>query len=189
MRFEDTTVQGVVLITPEQFADERGFFARTWGQDIFEARGLNPHVVQRNLSYNRQVGTLRGMHYQRAPYSEVKLVSCLIGRIFDVAMDLRQDSPTFGKWFGAELRADTGAMLYVPEGCAHGYVSLEPDTTVEYLISEFYRPESAAGVRWDDPFFGVRWPMQPTLMNARDRTWPDFEVARSEPAPARSMQH
>jgi dTDP-4-dehydrorhamnose 3,5-epimerase len=174
MRFEHTEVQGVTLITPDQFDDERGFFARTWAQDVFAEHGLEMRVVQRNLSYNRVQGTLRGMHYQHAPHAEVKLVSCIVGAIYDVAIDLRSDSPTYGKWFGAELRASTGAMLYVPEGCAHGYQTLAADTSVEYLISEFYHPECAGGVRWNDPFFGIRWPVEPTMMNERDRSWPDF---------------
>jgi dTDP-4-dehydrorhamnose 3,5-epimerase len=175
MLFQETTVQGVVLIAPDRFDDERGYFARTWGADEFEAQGLHARAVQRNVSYNRAAGTLRGMHYQRSPHAEVKVISCLVGAIYDVAVDIRPDSPTYGKWYGAELRPDTGAMLYVPEGCAHGYLALEPDTVVEYLISDFYHPELAGGLRWNDPFFGVRWPAEPTQMNARDRTWPDFE--------------
>jgi dTDP-4-dehydrorhamnose 3,5-epimerase len=176
MRFEPTNVHGVWLISPDRYDDERGFLARTWGLDEFDARGLQSRVVQRNISYNRARGTLRGMHFQRAPYPEVKVVGCLIGAVYDVAIDIRPDSPSFGQWCGFELRPETGAMLYVPEGCAHGYVTLEPDSTVEYLISEFYHPECADGVRWDDPFFGVTWPMQPTAMNERDRTWPDFRA-------------
>jgi dTDP-4-dehydrorhamnose 3,5-epimerase len=174
MHFEHTFISGVVLITPERFADERGFFVRTWGQDVFEAQGLCSRMVQRNLSFNKDVGTLRGIHFQRPPHAEVKLVSCTIGAIYDVAVDLRQDSPTFLKWFGAELRPETGVMLYVPEGCAHGYLTLEPNTTVEYLMSAFYQPDAAGGVRWDDPCFGVRWPIPPVVMNPRDRSWPDF---------------
>jgi dTDP-4-dehydrorhamnose 3,5-epimerase len=180
MRFEETRISGVTLITPDLFADERGFFARTWGLDVFEANGIDARVVQRNLSYNRHAGTLRGMHYQLPPHGEAKLVSCLTGRVFDVAIDLRSDSPTFGKWFGAELSAGTGVMLYIPKGCAHGYQALEPESNVEYLITEFYHPESVAGVRWNDPSFGVRWPVEPTVMNERDRSWPDFEPARAE---------
>jgi dTDP-4-dehydrorhamnose 3,5-epimerase len=180
MRFQETSIRGVTLITPDRFDDERGFFARTWGQDEFEAHGLDAQIVQRNLSFNRSAGTLRGMHFQLAPYSEIKLVSCLIGAVYDVAVDIRRDSPTFGKWFGAELRATDGAMLYVPEGCAHGYLTLEPNSVVEYLISEFYHPELSGGLRWDDPFIGIRWPSRPTIMNDRDRTWPDFEQTRVE---------
>jgi len=174
MKFESTEIDGVVRITPEQIPDERGFFAQTWGQGEFEAEGLTPPMVQRNVSYNDIAGTLRGMHFQRSPHAEVKLVACLVGAIFDVAMDLRRESPTFGMWFGAELRSVAGSMLYIPEGCAHGYLTLEPKTTVEYLISTPYAPHSAGGVRWDDPFFGVRWPSEPTLINPRDRSWPDF---------------
>jgi dTDP-4-dehydrorhamnose 3,5-epimerase len=175
MRFQQTSVHGVVLITPDQFDDERGFFARTWASDEFEAQGLDTRVVQRNVSYNRARHTLRGMHFQQAPYEEVKLVSCIVGAIFDVALDVRPDSPSFGRWFGAELRQDNGAMLYVPRGCAHGYLSLEPDSTVEYLISEYYHPEVASGVRWDDPFFNVRWPARASVLNARDASYPDFQ--------------
>ena len=174
MQFEQTNVAGVVLITPDRFDDERGFFARTWALDEFEAHGLETRVVQRNLSYNRHSHTLRGMHYQKPPFTEVKVISCLAGAVFDVAIDIRPESPTFGEWVGAELRQDNGAVLYVPAGCAHGYLSLEPHSTVEYLISEFYHPEAAAGIRWNDPFFGVRWPTEPTLVNERDGTWPDF---------------
>ncbi len=174
MRFEETPVAGVLLITPDRFDDERGFLARTWGLDEFEAHGLGTPVVQRNVSYNRARGTLRGMHFQHAPYREVKVVSCLVGAVFDVAVDLRAESPTYGQWFGAELSQDNGALLYVPEGCAHGYVSLVPESTVEYLISEYYHPEAAGGLRWDDPFCSIRWPLVPTVMNERDRTWPDY---------------
>jgi dTDP-4-dehydrorhamnose 3,5-epimerase len=174
MRFEETSVAGVFLITPDRFDDERGFFARTWGVDEFEARGLETRVVSRNLSYNRERGTLRGMHFQHAPYREVKIVSCLAGTVFDVAVDMRPESATFGRWFGAELSHANGTLLYVPEGCAHGYLSLVPDSTVEYLISEFYHPEAAGGMRWNDPFCKVQWPIEPQQMNERDRTWPDF---------------
>ncbi|MBV8716314.1 MAG: dTDP-4-dehydrorhamnose 3,5-epimerase [Chloroflexi bacterium] len=176
MRFQQTPVHGVVLITPDHFDDERGFLQRTWAFDEFEANGLETRMVQRNVSYNRARHTLRGMHFQNEPYAEVKLVSCSVGAIFDVALDIRPDSPTYGKWFGAELRPENGLMLYVPRGCAHGYLSLEPDSTVEYLISEFYHPEVAGGIRWDDSFFNIGWPAEPTVLNARDATWPDFEL-------------
>jgi dTDP-4-dehydrorhamnose 3,5-epimerase len=178
VQFQQTNVIGVVLITPDRIDDERGFFARTWAADEFDARGLHSRVVQRNLAHNGTTGTLRGMHFQRPPHPEVKVISCQYGAIFDVAMDIRPDSPTFGQWFGAELSQENRAVLYVPEGCAHGYLTLRPDTSVEYLISEFYHPEVAGGVRWNDPFFNVRWPFEPSLMNDRDRTWPDFEPTR-----------
>lgn len=179
MRFEPTSVHGVWMVSPDRFDDERGYLARTWGLDEFGAHGLQANMVQRNISYNRARGTLRGMHFQSPPYPEVKVVSCLVGAVFDVAIDTRPDSPTFGRWYGAELRPESGTMLYVPEGCAHGYITLEPDSTVEYLISEFYHPESAGGLRWDDPFFAVDWPVRPTAMNDRDRTWPDFQPVRT----------
>ena len=174
MIFESTHIPDVVRITPERIHDERGYFTRTWGQDDFEARGLNYRVVARNVSYNRAARTLRGMHYQRAPHQEVKIVTCTQGAIFDVAVDLRPGSPTFRRWVGTELTPETGAMLYIPEGFAHGYLSLTPDAIVEYLISEFYAPHAGAGVRWDDPAFGIEWPATPQVMNERDRTWPDL---------------
>jgi dTDP-4-dehydrorhamnose 3,5-epimerase len=177
MIFESTDVQGVMLITPDRFDDNRGFFARTWGQDEFESHGLLARMVQRNLTYNSAAGTLRGMHFQYSPHAETKVVSCLAGAVYDVAIDLRRDSPTRGKWFGAELRPESGRMLYIPEGCAHGYIALEPNTSVEYLISQFYAPSAAGGVRWDDPLFDVRWPMQPSVMADRDATYPDFEAS------------
>src|SRR2546425_9619297 len=178
MIFTPTELAGVVLIPPERIPDERGFFTKTWGEDDFEANGLNPRMVARNLSFNRQTGTLRGMHFQRAPHAEAKLICALNGAIYDVALDLRRDSPTFGRWVARELRADSGEMLYVPEGCAHGFITLEPNTTVEYLISAFYAPDAAAGVRWNDPAFNIDWPVQPTAMSERDRAWPDFEPSQ-----------
>ncbi|HEX8969234.1 MAG TPA: dTDP-4-dehydrorhamnose 3,5-epimerase family protein, partial [Chloroflexota bacterium] len=148
---------------------------KTWGEDDFAQYGLKPRMVGRNMSYNRETATLRGMHFQRAPHAETKLVSVLAGSIWDVAVDVRHDSPTRGKWVGRELRAETGEMLYIPEGFAHGYITLEPHTTVEYMISEFYAPQAADGVRWDDPLFGIEWPAEPRILSARDRSWPDFE--------------
>jgi dTDP-4-dehydrorhamnose 3,5-epimerase len=174
MIFATTPLSGVVLVTPDRFADERGFFAVTWDQAEFESHAINPRLVQRNLSGNHAAATLRGMHFQREPHAQAKLVICLTGAVFDVAVDLRPESPSYRQWFGAELRADTGTMLYIPEGCAHGYETLEPDSTVEYLMSGLYAPDSADGVRWDDPAFGIRWPLPPTVMAERDRTWSDF---------------
>ena len=174
MIFTPTEIAGVVLITPERIHDERGFFTKTWGEDDFGANGLNPHMVARNVSFNREKGTLRGMHFQRPPHAEAKLICALTGAIYDVALDLRCDSPTFGRWVGRELRADTGEMLYVPEGCAHGFISLEPNTTTEYLITAYYAPEASGGVRWNDPAFDIQWPAEPSVMSARDRAWPDF---------------
>jgi dTDP-4-dehydrorhamnose 3,5-epimerase len=174
MIFKTTKLPGVLLVTPERIPDERGFFTKTWGNDDFEANGL-ACMIARNVSYNRERGTLRGMHYQRPPHAEAKLVSPLIGSIYDVALDLRRESPTYGKWFGAELRAETGEMLYVPEGCAHGFVTLEPHTTVEYLISAYYAPDASGGVRWDDSAFRIAWPIEPTVISARDNAWPNVQ--------------
>jgi dTDP-4-dehydrorhamnose 3,5-epimerase len=175
MIFTTTELAGVVLITPERIADERGFFTKTWGEDDFVANGLNPRMLARNMSFNRQAATLRGMHFQRPPHAEAKLISALTGAIYDVALDLRKESPTFGKWVARELRAETGEMLYVPEGCAHGFITLEPNTTTEYLISAYYSPEASGGVRWNDAAFNIRWPLEPRVMSERDRAWPDFE--------------
>jgi dTDP-4-dehydrorhamnose 3,5-epimerase len=176
MIFTPTELAGVVLITPERIADERGFFTKTWGVDDFEVNGLNPRMVARNMSYNRWKGTLRGMHFQRAPHSEAKLISAMVGSIYDVALDLRRESPTYGRWVARVLRAETGEMLYIPEGCAHGFMTLESHTVTEYLISAFYAPEASGGVRWDDPAFEIQWPMQPTVLSRRDRSWPDVQL-------------
>ena len=187
MIFTRTDIEGVLLITPERIPDERGYFVKTWGQDDFDANGL-ARMVARNMSYNRQVGTLRGMHFQREPHAEAKLVSPLTGAIYDVALDLRRDSPSYGRWVGKVLRAAAGDMLYVPEGCAHGFITLEPDTTIEYLISAYYAPHAADGIRWDDPAFAIAWPLTPTVMSARDRSWPNYageEAGVTTTTPAR----
>lgn len=175
MLFTPTEIEGVVLITPERIPDERGFFTKTWGEDDFEAFGLNPRMVARNMSYNRHKGTLRGMHFQRPPHSEAKLVSATAGAIYDVALDLRLDSPSYGCWVARELRAETGEMLYVPEGCAHGFMTLEPDTITEYLITAYYAPDASGGVRWNDPAFDIHWPLEPSVISERDRAWPNFD--------------
>jgi dTDP-4-dehydrorhamnose 3,5-epimerase len=177
MIFVQTDLPGVVLITPEPIPDERGTFTQTWGLKEFEAGGLNAHMIVRNRCINRRARTLRGLHFQRVPHAEARLASAVAGAIYDVAVDLRTDSPTYGKWVGNELRADTGTMIYVPEGLAHGFVTLEPDTSVDYLLSASYAPEAAGGVRWDDPQFDIRWPFPPAVLSDRDRTWPDYRPA------------
>jgi dTDP-4-dehydrorhamnose 3,5-epimerase len=182
MQFESTRIPDVKLVTPERLHDERGYFTKTWGAEDFEAQHLNPRLVARNAAYNRAPGTLRGMHFQDDPHAQAKLVACQRGAIYDVAIDLRPDSATFRQWVGVELRADGDVMLYVPEGFAHGYLTLEPDTLVEYLISEFYAPHVAGGVRWNDPAFAIEWPFEPTVINERDATWPDFGVVGSVPS-------
>ena len=174
--FNETKFSGVYLIDIEPVVDDRGFFVRTFCRDEFAKHGLNPQVVQCNLSYNREKGTLRGMHYQVAPKEEAKLVSCTLGAIYDVIVDVRVDSPTYCEWLAVELSArGRGRLLYIPEGFAHGFQTLEDHTEVFYQMSEFYAPECARGVRWNDPTFGIQWPEGPRIMSERDRSYPDFD--------------
>jgi dTDP-4-dehydrorhamnose 3,5-epimerase len=174
MIFRDTGIAGAWVIEAERLEDERGFFARTWDADEFAERGLSSRLAQCSISYNRARGTLRGLHYQVAPHEEAKLVRCTAGAIFDVAVDLRPDSSTFRRWFGVELSAENRLAVYVPEACAHGFLTRDDDCEVHYQISEFYAPEAARGVRWDDPAFGIAWPDEVVVMNERDRSYPDF---------------
>jgi dTDP-4-dehydrorhamnose 3,5-epimerase len=176
MVFIETKLKGAYLVETEPIADERGFFARTFCREEFTSHGLNARVVQCNLSYNRQKGTLRGMHYQVSPRQEVKLVSCVSGSIYDVIVDLRQESPTYCECTAVELSArGHRRMLYIPEGFAHGFQTLEDDAEVFYQMSESYAPECARGVRWDDPAFGIPWPDGPRIISERDRSYPDFQ--------------
>lgn len=175
MQFSPTDLPGVFLIGLERHEDERGFFARSFCADEFNAHGLDPRVAQCSVSRNRQKGTLRGLHYQAAPHEEAKLVRCTLGGIYDVAVDLRPDSPAFRRWAAFELSAENGLGLYVPAGVAHGFQTLADDSEVFYQISVPYRPELARGVRFDDPAFGIRWPIAEPIVNARDRTYPDFD--------------
>jgi dTDP-4-dehydrorhamnose 3,5-epimerase len=177
MKFELTPINGVVLVHLERRGDERGFFARTFCANEFQEAGLAPEVVQANSSWSARRGTLRGMHYQLAPYAEAKTIRCIRGAIFDVALDLRPDSPTFGRWYGVRLDAENRDMLHVPRGCAHGLLTLEDDTEVLYLVDNFYAPTHERGVRFDDPRFGIEWPLAPQEMSDKDRSWPDFDPA------------
>ncbi len=177
MIFRETDLKGVYQIVLECQWDERGFFARSYCRQEFEAHGLDPCVAQCNVSYNRQRGTLRGMHYQAAPYGEAKLIRCLRGALYDVVIDIRRESPTLGRWLGIELRAEAGqpsSMVYVPEGCAHGFLTLEDDTEILYQMSAVHVPTAARGFRWDDSAFGVDWPAPVRVISNRDRTYPDF---------------
>lgn len=176
MKFTATPIPGVMVIDVEPHCDERGFFARSWCREEFVQHGLNPSLVQCNISFNARKGTLRGMHYQTPPHAEAKLVRCTRGGIYDVIIDLRADSPAFGNWFGAFLTADNRSALYVAEGCAHGFITLEDSTEVFYQMSEFYSPGASTGVRWDDPRFGIRWPAEVEVISERDRTYPDFSL-------------
>jgi len=174
MIFHETNLAGVFEIRLEPKADERGFFARTWCKDEFEARGLNPRLVQCSISVNTRKGTLRGIHYQVEPYAEAKLVRCTRGAIYDVVLDLRLKSPTFKGWIALVLTAEARNMVYVPEGCAHGLLTLEDESEVFYQMSEFYNAESAKGVRWNDPAFRIAWPDKVEVISERDRSYPDF---------------
>jgi dTDP-4-dehydrorhamnose 3,5-epimerase len=174
MRFQETPLSGAYLIELEPVGDPRGFFARAWCAREFSEQGLDPGTVQCNLSFNHQRGTLRGMHYQIPPHAETKLVRCIRGSIYDVIIDLRPESPTYTHWFGAELSADNRSMLYIPKGFAHGYQTMEDNTEVFYQVSEFYRPGSEGGVRWNDPRFGIEWPLEVSVISAKDQALPDY---------------
>lgn len=212
MLFTETKLKGAFLIEPEKLEDERGFFARSYCLREFEEHGLNPRVVQCNISYNAKKGTLRGMHYQVAPSEEAKLVRCTAGGIYDVIIDLRPNSETYCQWIGVELSSHRSLptadcspltapcspstadrslltapcsplpahcyrMLYIPEGFAHGFITLEDNTEVFYQMSEFYAPDTARGLRWNDPAFGIDWPLEPAVISERDRTYADFVVS------------
>jgi dTDP-4-dehydrorhamnose 3,5-epimerase len=174
MIFSGTALKDAWLVDIEKREDERGFFARAWDRREFEARGLNPDLAQCNISFNSREGTLRGMHFQARPHEETKLVRCTRGSLFDAIIDLRPGSPTYKKQLGVVLTADNRRMLYVPEGFAHGFLTLEDATEVFYQISELYAPESQRGVRWNDPAFAIAWPAEPKIISERDRSYPDF---------------
>lgn len=174
MIYHKTSLSGACLIDLELHRDDRGFFARSWCVREFAEHGLNPTLVQCNVSYNRQKGTLRGMHYQEAPFAEAKLVRCVRGALYDVIIDLRPDSPTFKHHFGAELTAENRRALYVPEGFAHGFLTLQDDTEVFYQMSQFYSAEHSRGLRWNDPAFGICWPAEVAVISERDRQYADF---------------
>jgi dTDP-4-dehydrorhamnose 3,5-epimerase len=174
MIFKETMLAGVVEIHLDPLSDERGFFARSWCEKEFELRGLNRRLAQCNISFNVRKGTLRGIHYQAEPYPEAKIVRCTQGAIYDVAVDLRPQSATFRRWVAAVLTAENRRMLYIPEGCAHGLLTLMDNTEVFYQMSEFYHPQLARGVRFDDPAFGIDWPGKIEVISERDRNCPDF---------------
>jgi dTDP-4-dehydrorhamnose 3,5-epimerase len=175
MIFHETKVSGVFEIHLEPIHDDRGFFARSWCRDEFQAKGLNSNLVQCNVSFNKRKGTLRGMHCQAPPYVEAKLVRCTQGAIYDVVVDLRPQSPTFKNWIAVNLTAENRHALYIPEGCAHGFLTLEDRTEVFYQMSEFYNAESGRGVRWNDSAFQIQWPEKVEVISKRDRSYPDFE--------------
>ena len=176
MELTETKLPGVYLVRLKKIEDARGYFARAWCRDTFAKHGLNPHMLQLNTGFSHQQGTVRGMHYQEAPHAEAKFVRCTRGAIFDVAVDVRPDSATRGQWFGADLTADNGQMLYVPEGFAHGYQTLTDGAEMYYLTSAPYAAGSARGVRHDDPAFGIRWPLPVSIISEPDRKWADFKA-------------
>jgi dTDP-4-dehydrorhamnose 3,5-epimerase len=178
MQFKQTPLAGAWVVALDLLADERGWFARTFDADEFEARGLNPVVVQCNSSFNAKRGTLRGMHYQAEPHGESKLVRCVRGAIFDVAVDLRADSPTYCGWHGVELSADNQLAFYIPAGLAHGFQTVVDDCEVIYQMGHRYLPGAGRGVRWDDPAFGIEWPEEQgeRIVSDKDRCYPDFAV-------------
>ena len=176
MRFTEISLKGAFIIEPDRIEDDRGFFARTFCRQEFEKHGLNPNLVQCSVSFNTEKGTLRGMHYQAKPHEEVRLVRCTRGALYDVILDLRPDSSTFKQWFAVELTAENRTMVYIPEGFAHGFQALEDNTEVFYQMSEFYHPERARGVRWDDPAFGIKWPITITVIADKDSHYLDYSA-------------
>lgn len=176
MIFTETKIEGAIIIEPELLTDERGFFARSFCKEEFEKHGLETSLVQCNISYNKKKGTLRGMHYQAPPHDEVKIVSCTHGAIFDVILDLRKDSKTYCQWVAVELTDENFKMLYVPKGCAHGFQTLKNETVVYYQMTEFFHPECAKGVHWDDPAFGIKWQTGKKIISERDNQYSKYSL-------------
>ena len=177
MIFTETKLKGAYLVTIEAKEDERGYFGRSYCRNEFASYQINFTVAQTNISYNKKKGTLRGMHMQKAPYKEAKLVQCIGGAIYDVIIDMRPHSPTRYQWVANELSAKNNTMLYIPEGFAHGFITLENETRILYLMSEFYAPVAEQPLRWNDPFFNIAWPMEPAVMSEKDKTIPLFYVS------------
>lgn len=180
MRFVKTRIDDVFIIEPDTETDDGGFCARSWCQHEFEFLGLNKKPVQSNISFNKKRGTLRGLHYQADPYAEAKLVRCTLGAVYDVAVDLRPSSLTYLQWMSVELTQKNRRLLYVPEGFAHGFMTLRDNTEVFYQMTQFYMPEFSRGIRWDDPLFDIRWPMKVSAVSEKDRQYPDFTAAYSQ---------
>ncbi len=175
MNIQKTTVTDACVLDFQSFGDERGFFTRAFCAKEFAKAGLPVNMVQANLAGSAAKGTLRGLHYQVAPHEEAKLLRCIRGAVFDVVVDIRPESSTYGAWFGVELTAENRRMMFVPAGCAHGYLTLEDNSEVYYLVSEFYEPTAEKGIKWDDPAFGIKWPLTDNLViSDKDKKWPDF---------------
>lgn len=174
MIFKETKLKGAFIIEINKLQDERGFFGRSWCANEMSEYGLKTNLAQANTSFSRYKGTLRGMHFQNDPYQETKLIRCTRGSIFDVIIDLRKDSPTYKQWVGVELTQDNYRMLYVPEDFAHGFITLEDNSEVTYLVTEFYTPGAEAGIRWNDPAFNIQWPLEPSVISEKDGIHPDY---------------
>lgn len=174
MIFQETPIPGAFIVDLEKHEDERGYFGRVWCSKEFKGHGLNPNLVQANVSFNQKRGTMRGLHHQLPPHAETKLVKCMGGSIYDVIVDLREGSPKYCAWYGTELSAEKERCLYVPEGCAHGYVTLTDDARILYQVSESYHPESESGIRYDDPLFGIQWPVEISSVSEKDSSWPNY---------------
>ena len=175
MIFKETTLSGAYVIEPEKIGDDRGYFARVWCKKELQQHGLKGDIAQSNVGFSHRKGTLRGLHFQKSPHAEVKIVRCTRGAIFDVIVDLRPDSRTYKGWFGVELNDENSRMIYVPEGFAQGYMTLADNTEMNYHTSEFYCPEAASGVRYNDAAIGIQWPLTPTIISQQDRSWPLIE--------------
>lgn len=176
MKFKELPLKGAFVIEPEMLKDERGFFARTFCTEEFAAHGISPDVIQCNVSFNKLKGTLRGMHYQLEPHGEAKLVRCTKGAIYDVIIDLRPDSETYMSWISEELNENNYKMLFIPRGFAHGFQSLHDDTEVFYQMSNIFVPQAARGIKWNDPAFNIKWPLAPTVISQKDKSYPEFNM-------------
>jgi len=174
MLFHETKLKGAFIIEVDKIEDDRGFFGRAWCKKEFELHGLNPNAVQANVAFNRKKGTLRGMHYQIAPFAETKTIRCTSGAIYDVIVDLRPESATFKKWLGVELTKESFRMLYVPEGFAHGYITLVNHTSVHYMVTQYYTPGAERGIPYNDPEINIAWPLRPSVISSRDKNHQPF---------------
>lgn len=174
MEFQKTLLEGAFLVKVKRLEDERGYFGRVFCEDEFRYHGLEAEIVQANMSTNKLKGTLRGMHYQNEPYQETKFIRCVRGSLFDIIIDLRKNSSTYMQSFGVELSEDNAKALYVPKGFAHGFITLEDNTTALYMVSQRYHPDAESGIRWDDPLFKLDWPIEPICVSSKDQGWPNF---------------
>ncbi|OGH16077.1 MAG: dTDP-4-dehydrorhamnose 3,5-epimerase [Candidatus Levybacteria bacterium RIFCSPHIGHO2_02_FULL_40_18] len=172
MKIHKTKIRGVYVIEAEPKVDDRGYFMRIYAKEVLKKNKIEFDIVHINRSFTKQKGTIRGIHYQIKPHAENKIIQCLHGKVFDVAIDLRRNSKTFGKWLGVELSEKNKKMLLVPRGCGHAFQTLEKDTVVEYFVTEYYSPEYEKGIRWDDPFFKIQWPIDKPLLSEKDASWP-----------------